>query len=65
MLTLLLQRGGGNWLAFLLPLIALVAALKGAQLLMQSIKRKRHRKHMLSGMYYDGIMDEYISKDRK
>lgn len=65
MLTVLLQEGGGNWLAFWVSLIVLVAALKGTQLLLRSLKRKRHRKHMLSGMHYDGIMDEFITRERK
>lgn len=65
MITILLEGGGNNWLAIVLLMVALAIVFKGGQVLIQSMKRKRHRKHMLSGMHYDGIMDEFITKERK
>ncbi|MBS1587802.1 MAG: hypothetical protein JSS82_19895 [Bacteroidetes bacterium] len=65
MITILLEGGGNNWLAIVLLMVALAIVLKGGRVLIQSMKRKRHRKHMLSGMHYDGIMDEFINRERK
>ena len=65
MLTILLQRGSGNWVPMLLPIVAIVALARGTQLLIRYLKaRKKHREE-LATTYYDGIMDELIIQDGK
>jgi hypothetical protein len=65
MLTVLLQRGSGNWLPMLLPIIAIVALAKGTQMLVQYVKARRERRKQMATNYYDGIMDELITHEGK
>ena len=45
MLNVLLQRGGGNWLPFLIMLIIFVALGKGTEYLAAFMKKRRQQKN--------------------
>lgn len=62
MITILLQRGSGNWLPMLLPIIAIVALAKGTQVLVHFIKARKQRRKQLSVTNYDGMMDEFMDQ---